>query len=110
MVGYVGNRARSALPEARRKLSRVVWSAPALGHLEAIRLYLESFNPKAAREVAASLKALGDGLAHFPYRGRLVPGTDKRELVSTYPYIVRYVIDGETVVILRVRHTSRRPI
>jgi plasmid stabilization system protein ParE len=32
-----------------------------------------------------------------------------RELVGHYPYIIRYHIDGNNVVILRVRHTSRRP-
>ena len=32
-----------------------------------------------------------------------------RELVSVHPYIIRYRIAGDDVVILRVRHTSRRP-
>jgi plasmid stabilization system protein ParE len=32
-----------------------------------------------------------------------------RELISTYPYIIRYHIDGDKVVTLRVRHTARRP-
>jgi plasmid stabilization system protein ParE len=33
-----------------------------------------------------------------------------RELVShSYPYIIRYRIEGDTVFVLRVRHTSRRP-
>jgi plasmid stabilization system protein ParE len=45
----------------------------------------------------------------FPHRGRPVPGTDKRELVTAYPYIIRYRIVGDVVRILRVRHTSRRP-
>jgi toxin ParE1/3/4 len=90
-------------------LNEVVWTEPALGHLEAIRTYIAQFNPKAARDVAASLKALGESLGTFPHRGRLVPGTMLRELVSTYPYIIRYHIDGNRVVILRVRHTSRRP-
>lgn len=90
-------------------MTEVVWTEPALAHLQAIRLYIAQFNPKAAREVAASLKVLGDGLANFPYRGRLVPGTDKREIISPYPYVIRYCIDGDMVVILRVRHTSRRP-
>jgi plasmid stabilization system protein ParE len=90
-------------------LSEVLWTEPALANLRAIRTYIEQFNPKAAREVAASLRALGDGLSHFPHRGRLVPGTTMRELVSTYPYIIRYLVDGDTVVILRVRHASRRP-
>ena len=90
-------------------MNEVVWTEPALAHLRAIRAYIEQFNPRAAREVAASLKALGDRLIQYPHRGRPVRGTGMRELVSTYPYIIRYHIDGNTVVILRVRHTSRRP-
>lgn len=90
-------------------MNEVVWTEPALAHLAAIRAYIEQFNPRAAREVAASLKASGDSLGHFPHRGRPVPGTAMRELVSTYPYIIRYYMDGNNVVILRVRHTSRRP-
>lgn len=90
-------------------MSEVVWTEPALAHLEAIRVYIEQFNPRAAHDVAASLKALGDSLAAFPHRGRSVRGAGMRELVSTYPYIIRYHIDGDIVVILRVRHTSRRP-
>ncbi|HEX3990971.1 MAG TPA: type II toxin-antitoxin system RelE/ParE family toxin [Acetobacteraceae bacterium] len=38
-----------------------------------------------------------------------MPGTDTRELVTAYPYIIRYRIVGDQVRILRVRHTSRRP-
>ena len=90
-------------------MTDVVWTEPALAHLEAIRAYIAQFNPRAAREVAASLKALGDSLNHFPHRGRPVRGTGMRELISTYPYIIRYAIDGDTVIVLRVRHTSRRP-
>jgi plasmid stabilization system protein ParE len=30
-------------------------------------------------------------------------------LVTVYPYIIRYRIVGNTVRILRVRHTARRP-
>jgi plasmid stabilization system protein ParE len=32
-----------------------------------------------------------------------------RELVTNYPYIIRYRVVGNTVRILRVRHMSRRP-
>jgi plasmid stabilization system protein ParE len=32
-----------------------------------------------------------------------------RELVAEYPYIIRYHIDGDKIVILRIRHTARRP-
>jgi plasmid stabilization system protein ParE len=59
--------------------------------------------------LAEALVAAGDSLAHFPARGRLVPGTTTRELVTAYPYVIRYRIVGDVVRILRVRHTSRRP-
>ena len=90
-------------------MTEVVWTEPALAHLRAIRAYIEQFNPRAARDVAQSLKALGDSLRQFPHRGRPVRGTALREIVSPYPYIIRYLIDGDTVVILRVRHSARRP-
>lgn len=90
-------------------MNEVIWTEPALAHLDAIRAYIHQFNPRAAREVAASLKALGDSLKNFPHRRRPVSGTAMRELISTYPYIIRYLIDGDKVVILRVRHAAQRP-
>ena len=69
-------------------MNEVIWTEPALAHLQAIRAYIEQFNPSAARDVAASLKASGDSLRQFPHRGRLVPGTALRELVSDYPYVI----------------------
>jgi len=90
-------------------LTKVVWSNTALAHIRFIRAYIEQFNPRAARELADGLTAAGDSLAAFPRRGRPVPGTDRRELVTAYPYIIRYRIAGDTVRILRVRHTVRRP-
>ena len=67
------------------------------------------FNPQAAVRLAEGLLATGDGLASFPHRGRRVAGTDLRELVTAYPYIIRYRIVRDEVRILRVRHTARRP-
>ena len=90
-------------------MNKAVWSATALANLRAIRAYLEQFNPRAAGELAAQLVATGNSLVPFPHRGRVVPNTDMRELVTTYPYIIRYRVAGDVVVILRVRHASRRP-
>jgi toxin ParE1/3/4 len=88
----------------------VVWTDSALENIEVIYDYLTEFNPRAASHVAATLRVEGDSLENFPHRGRPVPGTSMRELVShSYPYIIRYRIDGDTVFVLRVRHTSRRP-
>jgi toxin ParE1/3/4 len=71
--------------------------------------YLMDFNPRAAAHLAESLLAAGDSVANFPHRGRLVRGTSLRELVTVSPYIIRYRVAGDTVAILRVRHTARRP-
>jgi toxin ParE1/3/4 len=90
-------------------LNTVAWSATALGHLRFIRAYIAVFNPRAAQELADASFEAGSNLANFPHRGRIVPGTDRRELVTAYPYVIRYRIVGNTVRILRVRHTSRRP-
>jgi toxin ParE1/3/4 len=88
---------------------RVVWSPTALHHIARASDYLSEFNPRAAIELAEGLLAAGDSLEKFPHRGRPAPGTDTRELVTAYPYIIRYRIIRNEVRILRVRHTSRRP-
>lgn len=88
---------------------RVIWSPSALRQVERIFEYLVVFNPRAAEKVVAILIETGDGLATFPNRGRLVRGSDKREVMMVYPYIIRYRVSGETVRILRVRHSARRP-
>ena len=59
--------------------------------------------------MAEALLAAGDSLINFAYRGRPVPGTQMREMVSVSPYIIRYRIAGDEVIILRVRHSSRKP-
>jgi len=80
-----------------------------MAHLRSIRAYLEQFNPKAARDLADALIATGNNLEHYPHRGRPVPGTDKSEPVTAYPYIIRYRVAGDTVRMLPVRQTTRRP-
>jgi len=58
--------------------------------------------------MADTLYEAGRGLAVFPYRGRPVAGTMMRELIVR-PYIIRYVVEGARVLIVRVRHGARRP-
>jgi plasmid stabilization system protein ParE len=87
----------------------VIWTQPALNGINFAYEYLVDFNPRAARKVVEGLRAAGDSLEHFPNRGRPVPGTNMREIVTSYSYVIRYRVTGNTVVILRIRHTSRRP-
>jgi len=88
----------------------VVWTFSALTDLEGIRRYIGNFNPDAARDMAERIIEAADSLATFPYRGRLVPGTQLRESTIARPYIIRYRVDPDRVVIQRVRHGARRPI
>ena len=88
---------------------RVVWTRTALRGVWRAYDYIVDFNPQAAAHMADALFAAGDSLVNFPHRGRLVPNTTMRELVTVSPYIIRYRIAGDDVVILRVRHSARRP-
>lgn len=91
-------------------MTEVVWTDPALDDLEAIRLYIKQSNPQAAERLVAALLAAGNSLNHSPFRGRPVSGTDLRELVASRSYVIRYLVEDEFAVILRVRHTARRPV
>ena len=88
---------------------RVIGSPSALRQVALVFDYLADFNPRTATQVADALIATGDSLATFPHRGRPVPNTAVRDLVTAYPYIIRYRITRDAVRILRVRHTARRP-
>ena len=88
---------------------RVVWTVPAVRDVWRAHAYLLEFNPRAAQRIAEALFDAGDSLEEFPYRGRPVRGTAMRELLSVDPYVIRYAVVGDDVVILRVRHGARRP-
>jgi plasmid stabilization system protein ParE len=87
----------------------VVWTRTALRGVWRAYDYIYDFNPPAAARMADALVKAGDSLVNFPHRGRPVRGTTMPELVTVSPYIIRYRITGNDVVILRVRHSARRP-
>ena len=87
----------------------VIWTFSALADLDGIRRYIAVFNPSAARSIADRIISAANSLGTFPYRGRQVPGTQLRESVVARPYIIRYRIDQDRVVFLRVRYGARRP-
>jgi plasmid stabilization system protein ParE len=87
-------------------LRRIVWTDEAVAHLEAIVEYVEAFNPAAARRLGERLIAVADSLAEFSERGRDA-GNGRREMTTVWPYILRYRVEGDRVVILRIRHGAR---
>jgi toxin ParE1/3/4 len=101
---------RHARPATRSVLvAEVVWTDRALANIEAIVAYIVSqHRPLAAQRLGQRLLAAGDALENHPDRGRTIP-RGRRELAVITPYLIRYRIMGERVVILEVRHGARRP-
>ena len=73
-----------------------------------VRRYVEQFNPEAAHALAVKLVASAEALDHFPERGRPIRD-GLRELLSVWPYILRYQVAADEIQILGIRHGSRRP-
>jgi len=87
-------------------MRQIVWTDEAVAHLEAIVEYVEAFNPAAARRLGERLILVADSLAEFPERGRDA-GVGQREMTTVWPYVLRYRVEANQVVILRVRHGAR---
>ncbi|WP_081949079.1 type II toxin-antitoxin system RelE/ParE family toxin [Litchfieldella xinjiangensis] len=86
---------------------RVLWTTKAVTDRVAIWDYLEERNPQAAFNIDQRFSAAADRLADFPEQGRpgIVPGT--RELFPHENYRIVYELEGDTVWILALVHTSR---
>jgi addiction module RelE/StbE family toxin len=89
---------------------KVRYTPRAFADREAIFEYLQQRNPVAAREVTELIRQRISELSDAPYKGHR---TDRPGIytfwVTPYPYRVFYRIAGGEVVILHIRHTSRRP-
>lgn len=85
---------------------KIVWTDEAVGHLEAIVAYISAFNPATASRFGERLIAVADSLAEFPDRGRDA-GDGRREMTTVRPYVLRYRVEADRVIILRIRHSAR---
>ncbi len=89
----------------------VVYAPRALRDLHDIAAYLSERNPDAAVKVLGAIKSSVDTLNFFPQIGRIVDNAAHRRVpVLRYPYVIFYRIADEELLILHIRHTSRRPI
>jgi toxin ParE1/3/4 len=88
---------------------KVLWSPRAAADLDSLVNFISADKPDAAARVGERIYEQVGGLASTPHMGRvgILPVT--RELIiAPWPYIAVYRIDGATVRIIRIRHTSRR--
>jgi toxin ParE1/3/4 len=89
----------------------VVYAPRALRDLERIASYHVERNPAGAINVLGAIKSSIDTLSFFPQIGRLVDNAGHRRVpVLRYPYLIFYRVAGDELLILHIRHTSRRPI
>lgn len=90
---------------------KVEFARRALAQVERIRAHLAAHNPAAADRVVDRIHALARQLEAHPFSGRPTRRPEFRVvLVSPFPHLVSYTVVNDTVTILRVRHTSRRPL
>jgi toxin ParE1/3/4 len=50
---------------------------------------------------------VADSLAEFSDRGREA-GEGRTEMTVVWPYVLRYRVEAETVIVLRIRHGARQ--
>ncbi len=88
---------------------QIRWQDDAINDLVQIRRFIAIDNPTAAARVADRIRTAVPELADQPGSGRpgRVPGTRERVLVDV-PYFIAYRMEGNSMVILRVLHTSRK--
>jgi len=89
----------------------VVYAPRALRDLESIATYLVERDPVGAINVLGAIKSSIDTLSFFPQIGRLVDNAGHRRVpVLRYPYLIFYRVVEDELLILHIRHASRRPI
>ena len=88
---------------------QIRWQDDAINDFIQIRRFIAMDNPSAAARVANRIRSTVPELANQPGMGRpgRVPGTRERVLVDV-PNIIAYRVEENSVVILRVLHTSRK--
>ena len=84
----------------------VIWSANAVANFNSIYGYVSAFNETAAARLAGRLQMAANSLSEYPERGRET-SRGLRELAIVHPYLIRYRIRDDAVVILRIRHSAR---
>ena len=90
-------------------MSRLIWSPPALQDVQRLHRFLADKNAEAARRAVKAIRESVKVLAHQPGVGRPVEDMEPeyREWIINFGdsgYVALYRYDGETAVILAVRH------
>jgi plasmid stabilization system protein ParE len=89
---------------------RVRYTPRAFADREQIFEYLQQRSPSGARNVLASIREAAAQLAEQPRSGYATENSDVRvKFVGRYPYKIFYRVRDDSVEVLHIRHTARRP-
>ena len=88
----------------------VRWTHGAAKDLESIADYLHRNAPSVAPDILRDLYERTMALGQSPFLGRLDDGGRNRRLFLADHYLLTYRIDQDAVHVLRIRHTSRKPL
>ena len=87
---------------------RIAYTRRALSQLASVYEYLSVRSPQAAHNVRASIRATIARLVHMPMLGKLTDEPGVHVLIEPeYLYRVFYSIEGETVTVIRILHSSQ---
>ena len=88
---------------------KIIWHREAVLDQQRLINHLMSVNPAAARRAAQLIREGAQSLLDWPNRCRpMDDGSNRRELILQFgsgAYVLRYVLDGDVIVILRVWHS-----
>ena len=87
----------------------IYFAGPANADLKNIEDYIREDNPTAAVSTVRCIVESTKRLSLFPNMGRLGRSVNTRELIiSGTPYIVKYQLRQDRIIILRVLHAARK--
>jgi plasmid stabilization system protein ParE len=83
----------------------------AAAQIDAALAFVAERSPQGAGNIAQRLFALLTLLTEQPHAGQPTTRAGVRRLsASPYPYVIDYRANDKEIVVLRFRHSSRRPI
>jgi toxin ParE1/3/4 len=90
-------------------MRQVLFDPQAVQDLEDIRDYLVELNPDAAEAVRVDIMTRLHKLRDAPLSGKATDFKDVRVLYPIkYPYRIYYRVRGDVIIVLHIRHTSRK--
>jgi plasmid stabilization system protein ParE len=87
------------------------WAPAAVQDLARLREFLGNENPGAAARAAVRIREAASVLREQPALGRIVEGEEFRDLFAPFgggAYILRYRIDEDAVIVVRVWHSREK--